>query len=125
MAMTASDTANEQLPLSEKVERFCDYVFGGKHHVKSVTEKASGLYFVIVPHGSLATYDGNVLTRIVIASHILCVRADVENNGMRGVRILLHNRTISGDRVGRLYERHPSGLDLVDMVHAAIRWNDE
>lgn len=103
------------LPLKEKVDRFLDYVFAGAHHVRSVTDK--GNHYSVVPYGSLATFDGIALTKIVIASHILGLRADIENNGMRGVRILLHNRTC---REGRLYERHPNGHDLIDAIHKAM-----
>jgi hypothetical protein len=103
------------LPLKEKVDRFLDYVFAGAHHVRSVTDK--GNYYLVVPHGSMATFDGRGLTCIVIASHVLGLRADIENNGMRGIRILLHNRVC---RKGCIAARHPSGHDLIDAIHKAI-----
>lgn len=103
--LTTEDVSQAEcrLPLKEKVALFVDYVFGGEHHLKSLREKSS--YFELIPHGTLATYDGAELTRIVMASHRYCIRAEVQNNGMQGLKILLHNRTV---RSGKLWERHPT-----------------
>ncbi len=92
-----------ELSLDEKVDLFVGYVFGGEHHVRKLSRVQH--YYVCVPHGSLSTFDGDNLTRVVLASHMLGLRADVENHGMRGVRILLHNRPV---REGRFCERHPT-----------------
>lgn len=91
------------LPIEGKVERFVDDVFGGAHHVQKVYR--AGHFYVVIPYGSLATYDDDKLTRIVIASHRYGLRAEVTNYGMRGLKILLHNRKA---RSGRIFERHPT-----------------
>jgi hypothetical protein len=90
------------LSLDEKAEEWVYYVFGGVHKVSKFEKQVN--HYVCVPYGSLATYDDDVLTKIVLASHTLGLRAEITNNGMRGLKILLHNRI---GRTGRLYERHP------------------
>lgn len=91
------------LPLPDKVNAFVNFVFGGVHHVRNL--ECKGHFYQIVPWGSLSTYDGNSLTKIVIAAHDLGLRADVENHGIRGVRIILHDRSC---REGPLSRRHPT-----------------
>lgn len=91
------------LPLAEKVDRFVSDVFGGVHRVAKLEQK--GHYFLCIPRGTLATYDDDKLTRIVIASHKYGIRAEIDNHGMRGLKILLHNRV---SREGRMFDRHPT-----------------
>lgn len=91
------------LPLPDKVNAFVNFVFGGLHRVRKCESK--GHYYQIVPWGSLATYDDNTLTRVVIASHDLGVRAEIDNHGMRGLKILLHDRDC---REGEFHKRHPT-----------------
>ena len=91
------------LPLSEKVNEFVSFVFGGVHHVRKC--ECMGHFYQIVPWGGLSTYDDDKLTKIVIASHDLGLRAQVDNYGMRGVKIMLHNRA---SRDGMLHKRHPT-----------------
>ena len=96
------------LQFDAKVLRFVDDVFGGTHRVSKLADK--GHFWLCVPRGTLATFDDDKLTRIVIASHKYGVRAEVDNNGMRGLKILLHNRT---SRDGRTFRRHPKIEDVV------------
>jgi len=91
------------LPLAEKVDRLVSDVFGGVHHVRKLEYRSN--HWLCVPFGSLATFDDDRLTRIVIASHEYGIRAEIDNHGMLGLKILLHNR-ISRD--GRLFQRHPT-----------------
>lgn len=100
------------MDLQDKVSYFVSDVFGGVHRVRKLENK--GHYYLCVPHGTLATYDDDKLTRIVIASHKYGVRAEVEPNGMRGLRILLHNRTVR--EKGRMFERHPKLLDVIEVT---------
>jgi hypothetical protein len=98
------------MDLQDKASCFVSDVFGGVHRVRKLENK--GHYYVCIPHGTLATYDDDKLTRIVIASHKYGVRAEVQTNGMHGLKILLHNRT-SRDK-GRMFERHPKLLDVLE-----------
>lgn len=98
-----------ELSLSAKAEQFASLVFGGVHRVRKFEDK--GHFFLLVPHGTLATFDDNKLTLIVFASHRLGLRAEIDSNGMRGLKILLHNRTV---RIGRMFDRHPTLADALD-----------
>jgi len=96
------------MDLQDKASFFVSDVFGCR--VRKLENK--GHYYVCIPHGTLATYYDDKMTRIVIASHKYGVRAEVQTNGMHGLKILLHNRT-SRDK-GRMFERHPKLLDVLE-----------
>ena len=80
-----------ELPFAEKIELFIDYVFGGRHHTHSV-ELKDGVLYIIKFWDNLATWDDNKLTKIVVAAHDLGLRVDAQPNGMRGMRLMIHNR---------------------------------
>jgi hypothetical protein len=79
-----------ELPLSEKVDLFIDYVFGGRHHTTKVIDHK--FWFEVKFHQDVATWDGNIMTKIVVASHDLGLRASLDPNGLRGLKLMLHNR---------------------------------
>jgi hypothetical protein len=101
--MTNSEPDLISLDLAENVERFVGFVFGGVHRVRRL--ECKGHYYLCIPHGPLSTFDDDKLTRIVIAGHKYGLRAEIDNHGMRGLKILLHNRS---SREGRLFQRHPT-----------------
>lgn len=101
MAETQEDLID--LDFDDKADRFVSDVFGGVHRVAKFERKCN--HWMCVPYGSLSTWDDDKLTRIVIASHKYGIRAEVDNHGMRGVKILLHNRA---SREGFLHKRHPT-----------------
>ena len=107
MNTTLNSTDDINLSFPDKVGRFVDDVFGGQHRVAKLEDR--GNYWICIPRGTLATFDDDKLTRIVIASHKYGIRAEVDNHGMRGLKILLHNRT---RREGRMFERHPNLHEL-------------
>lgn len=96
-------------PLAQKVERFVDIVFGGKHHLRKL--EVNEMWAIAVPHGSMATIDGNKLTNAVFAAHELGLRVDIENHGMRGIRLQLHSRSI---RSGCIARRHPTIIEALN-----------
>ena len=79
------------LPFAEKIELFIDYVFGGRHHTQAVVD--NGGHYIIKFYQDLSTWDANVLTAIVVAAHDLGLRVDVQPNGTRALRLMIHNRT--------------------------------
>lgn len=91
-----------ELPFEEKIELFIDYVFGGRHHTRSV--KFAEVCYFIKFYQNLTTWDGNTLTKVVVAAHDLGLRVDAEPNGMLGMRLMIHNRK---QRNG-LVEGHPT-----------------
>ena len=95
-------------PLEQKVDEFIEIVFGGKHHVQKFEMKFN--HAVIVPYGSMATVDGSRLTTVVFAAHQLGLRVDIENHGMRGIRLLCHSRSV---REGSLTKRHPTIIEAL------------
>jgi hypothetical protein len=78
------------LSLLAKVDLFIDFVFGGRHHTRRVTEYPN--CFEIRFWQDVATWDGNIMTKIVVASHDLGLRASLDANGMRGLKLTLHSR---------------------------------
>jgi hypothetical protein len=102
------------LSLEAKVELFVGDVFGGVHRVRKLVCEQN--HYMCVPHGTLSTFDDDKLTRIVIASHRYALRAEVDAYGMRGVKILLHNRN---QRDGRMWQRHPSLAQVFGPLLAA------
>lgn len=59
----------------------------------------------VVMYGSLASYDFNHLTRLVIAAHDACVRVSIEARARRYIGISLHRRQ---GREGDMSSRHPT-----------------
>ena len=78
------------LSLAEKVDLFIDFVFGGRHHTKKIIEHSN--CFEVRFWQDVATWDGNIMTKIVVASHDLGLRASLDPNAMRGLKVTLHNR---------------------------------
>lgn len=58
---------------------------------------------ISVPAG-IATFDGDVLTCLVIGAHQFCVRVEIAGGGPRKVKLYFHDR----QREGRLFDRHPT-----------------
>ena len=80
-------------------------VFRGAHHVnwRLVKPQPGGQisYTSPVP---LATFDGDELTRIVVAAHAHAVRVEVLPGGPHRIKLWLSPRT----REGAIYQRHPT-----------------
>jgi hypothetical protein len=105
------------LPLAEKVELFVDFVFGGRHHTSKVIipDDHDG-FFEVQFWQDVATWDGNIMTKMVVAGHDLGLRVNFDANGLRGMKVLLHNRK---SREGKMHTRHPTleqHLELIGRV---------
>ena len=90
-----------------KLERIRDFlceVFGGSHHVTwdrfkpQVFEQAT--YFF---HQDCSTFDGDLLTRIVLSAHAHAIRVEIRPGG-RYIKLWMSART----RDGLMHERHPT-----------------
>jgi hypothetical protein len=64
---------------------------------------------------SLATFDGDQLTQLVVRCHDACVRLEVEPLNAKMLRLIFSRR----DRVGHRHERHPSLADAIAHVRAS------
>lgn len=71
---------------------------------------------------TLATYDTNALTRMVIAAHVHCCRLEVAPRSMSSIEITIHARSATGDR---LFERHPGIEALRPDIAAATPTPEE
>jgi hypothetical protein len=102
----------------EEVEKRCEEllsrVYFGIHHVpywEKRKEWGSGLK-VTVPN-SLASYDFDYLTRLVVAAHDLCIRVQVTPAGPKQLSIEMHPRS---GREGKTWDRHPTIEDAVSRI---------
>lgn len=87
-------------------------VFGGMHHVYSLKKQgAPHPFWTCIHYGSLATYDSNLLTRLVLGAHGYCLRVDISPGGPNRLKIWLHPRK---GREGNMYERHPDIQTAID-----------
>lgn len=76
---------------------------GGHHIPAKVHDK--GLYACVDINSDLATYDGDLLTRLVVLAHDECVRLEIQPSGPGKVKLLFHPRKT---RNGRLSQCHPT-----------------
>lgn len=64
-------------------------------------------------YGSMATFDDDKLTRLVLLAHERCVRVQIEPRSNRYLTIRFHARVRAVGRVLQMWERHP---DVAEMV---------
>lgn len=99
-------------------------VYGGIYHIEGV-EKISfaGSYVEVPIHGSLSTYDWNLLTRLVVLAHDRCVRIEVSAKLVKGsyegdeyespeLVLLFHKRERGGD----WYHGHPTMEEAIKTI---------
>ncbi|MCK9570692.1 hypothetical protein M0R72_17215 [Candidatus Pacearchaeota archaeon] len=89
---------------------FSDF-YRGEHHFPGKL-KPYGLGWSMSHFGSLATFDGDDLTRLVLLAHARCIRAQIEQGGPNRLRIAIWKRV----REGAMYERHPTILEAVEAI---------
>lgn len=104
------------LPGKERMLRVLDCTFDGLHHAGKYRHhfpgtNAEGIETNI--YGGLSTFDHNLLTRLVLFSHYLCVRATIVPGGPRTVKIILHPRR---NRDGKFFERHPTLAEAAEKL---------
>jgi len=101
-----ADTASHRTLTPEQARAFFALVCGGDHHLprSGVRHDPGSGRFSIRAIGSIATFDSDELTRLVLLAHFYAIRVEVEASGPGGIRIFIHGR----QPAGRFYERHPS-----------------
>lgn len=103
----------------EKAEatKYFGILFGGEHHIPSeLKEWGSG--WSVIYRGDLATYDYDMLTRMVVLSHEMCLRGSIANGGPRGLKIIVHKRDRNGDNMSK---RHPTLEENIAKIKQ-FRW---
>ena len=96
-------------PIGRKAANILGFVYSGIYHLDTAALKKANWgdkYNVEVTiDGTLATYDGNGLTRLVIAAHDLCARVEVEARAYRYLRLTFSERERKSDSITT---RHPA-----------------
>lgn len=113
MSITITPTPAEltdliELPAEKRMEAVLAFTFHGIHHCDNIEKNPD---FWRTKTSSLATFDFDGLTRLVIAAHAYGVRAQVSPCGPRDIRITLHPRK---SRSGGFTERHPTILQAIE-----------
>lgn len=87
----------------EQAVEFFAELFLGEHHIPRSGVKGFGFGWAVIYDGDFATFDAEMLTRLVFLAHDRCVRAEVSHAGMH-LRISIWQRV----REGRKSQRHPT-----------------
>lgn len=95
----------EQMKREEAVE-FFSILFGGEHHIPNQGKlKEYGMGWAVDGVRDAATFDFDLLTRIVVLAHDKCVRVEIVARSPKDLRIAIHKRA---GREGAMYARHPT-----------------
>jgi hypothetical protein len=103
------------LPPIERCKMVLAIAFRGLHHLPSGF-KDHGRWIEANIFGGVATYDFDVLTRLVVAAHDLCVRVEISHSGPRLIKLILHPR----QREGGMCHRHPTIEEAIKKVRESI-----
>jgi len=104
----------------KRAENVLAATFRGLHHVPHLHRAKWGESNLRVTlHGTLATFDFDELTRLVVAAHDQCIRAELVPLG-RHLGLWLHDRK----REGEVWDRHPELEEHVAWLrsHADMHW---
>lgn len=99
----------------EDATTFFSILFGGEHHIPGKL-KEFGYGWSVVYRGDFATFDYNMLTRLVVLSHDSCIRASIHQGGPGSIKITLWRR----QREGSMSERHPTMEDHVAKIRSGF-----
>jgi hypothetical protein len=94
-------------PVGIKVAGLLDQLALGIYHLDNPqkVDWSNPRYIAVKWFGSMATFDFNQLTRLVVLAHDMCIRADIAGLSRNYLQITFHPRTL---REGRMSERHPT-----------------
>ena len=95
----------------EEATAFFSKFYRGEHHFPSKIKKF-GEGWAMSHYGSLATFDGADLTRLVLLAHDECIRVQIEQGGPNRLRIEIWKRA----REGPMYARHPTIEQAIESI---------
>jgi hypothetical protein len=110
-------------PLGERVAELLDDLFGGIYHLEGaeLVDWANDHHIEVrVAYKEWATFDSNLLTRLVFLAHDRCLRLSVSPRSHRALTLLFYPR----QRGGRIDERHPTLEEAVAEHRAWYRADD-
>lgn len=96
--------------LKEKAESVLGFAYRGLHNVPGRIHEMGGGISIHVPTNTLATFDFDTLTRLVVMCHDECVRMSFKNSGPARICLRFTDRKRDGD----FCERH-------DTIETAIK----
>lgn len=107
-------------PLGVKVAKILGFMFDGLHHIhkESLHERThwnDAKCIEVVLYHNLATFDGDLLTELVILSHDECVRVEVNAKAPNYVQLLFSPR-VRDDGKNHLFERMPTMEDHITQI---------
>ena len=89
-------------------------VYRGFHHIRDGRQiKPFGYGIEMSVSSDLATFDFDLLTRLVVLAHDRCIRLEIGSSGPALVRLMLHARK---GREGSMFERHPTMEDAINSI---------
>lgn len=110
---------NKYLTEQEATEFFSE-LYGGQHHIPGYKPKEWGFgYMIIHDRGDLATFDFNMLTRLVLYAHAKCIRVSVEGHTKGKLKIAIWKR----QREGSISQRHPTIEQAIEMFNKSFTPN--
>lgn len=99
------------LTVEQRLNVVVNHAFDGWHHVYNRKPSGDGVLFYV--YAALGTWDFNQLTRLVVACHVVRVRAEIAQGGPGMVKIYLNPRE---DMPSSWPKHHPDGDDLIAMT---------
>ena len=84
-----------------------DELFRGLYHIERDALRVDWTdthHITLTWYGSLATFDFDLMTRLVFLCHDYCVRGEVSAATPNRLRLMFHRR----QREGAIYKRHPT-----------------
>lgn len=103
----------DKLTVEERLNVVVNQAFDGWHHVSGRKSTGNGGVEFNV-YASISTYDFSQLTKLVVACHVVRVRAEIAQSGPRMVKIYLNPRENKPDSWS---QHHPDGKDLIAWVN--------
>jgi hypothetical protein len=111
----------EETPFKERAEKVLSIAFGGLHNIKR--ERIHWYYLLTEnecceynTYEELATYDGDILTRLVVSAHDECVRVAISASTPSMVKIQIWPRHLRNG--GRMWERHPTMEQAIEKIRS-------
>lgn len=95
----------------EEATKFFGKIYPGEHNIPGEL-KQYGSGWSVIHRGDIATYDFNMLTKLVVFAHDMCIRASIVPAGPQAVKICVHRR----QREGSMVERHPELDEHIDSI---------
>jgi len=99
----------------EEATEFFSILYYGEHHIPSEV-KPFGMGWKVNAHASLATFDFDDLTRLVLLCHDRCIRTEIIQGGPGRVGIAIWRRQ---GREGDSTSRHPT------IEQAIAKWREK